>query len=157
MLPRTSPVCCCRWTVGCSLADHPSSSSGPVKVVFCLRRRSDLTSDAFHQYWRDVHAPLVRHAIPLFGAIRYVQVRRLEREANRGLRALRGGPEPFDGIAEMWWPDEEAFLGSLRTAEARVVSRGLIADEANFIDLAVSPVCLARDDEIVRLTGGTEQ
>ena len=29
------------------------------KMTICLRRRSDLTPEAFRQHWRDIHAPIV--------------------------------------------------------------------------------------------------
>jgi uncharacterized protein (TIGR02118 family) len=120
-----------------------------IKVVFCLRRRPEMTLEEFDRYWREVHAPLVREAAPLMGACRYVQVRTQSSPANAALRAPRGGPEPYDGIAEMWWKDADAFAGALGTREARRASAGLIADEANFIDLEQSPVWTAVDDVII--------
>jgi uncharacterized protein (TIGR02118 family) len=120
-----------------------------IKVVFCLRRKQGLTPEAFHRYWRQTHAPLVEAAAPLMGACRYVQVRTVDSPANEVLRKPRGGPNPFDGIAEMWWEDETAFNNSLATPEARRASAGLIADEANFIDLASSPAWIAIEDDVI--------
>jgi uncharacterized protein (TIGR02118 family) len=122
-----------------------------IKVVFCLHRRPELSYEEFDRYWREVHAPLVREAVPLMGACRYVQVRTQRSPANEALRAPRGGPAPYDGIAEMWWADQAAFENALATKEARRASSYLIRDEANFIDLARSPVWTAVDDDIVPL------
>ena len=30
-----------------------------IKMIFCLRRRAELTREAFQAYWRDKHGPLV--------------------------------------------------------------------------------------------------
>jgi uncharacterized protein (TIGR02118 family) len=122
-----------------------------IKVVFCLRRRADMTPEAFHRYWRDVHGPLARERVGLMGACRYVQVRTMDTPGNEALRKLRGGPAPFDGIAEMWWESEDAFRTGIATPEAREAGKVLIDDEANFIDLAASPIWLAYEDEIVPL------
>ncbi len=37
-----------------------------IKLIFCVRRLSHLSRDAFQQYWRETHGPLVRrHAAVL--------------------------------------------------------------------------------------------
>jgi hypothetical protein len=37
-----------------------------IKMVFCLKRRPDLTREQFQRYWREEHEPLVkRHAAGL--------------------------------------------------------------------------------------------
>ena len=76
-----------------------------IKLTFCLRRRPGFTWDEFSTYWRDVHAPLVKARAELLGIMRYVQVRTLQnREAMARLQARNGGaPEPYDGIAELWF------------------------------------------------------
>lgn len=129
-----------------------SYATGPVKVVFCLNRRPDLSTVQFERHWREVHAPLVRRAIPLFHAVRYVQNRRIESVAGESLRRPRGAPPAFDGVAEIWWENIVAFNQSLSTPEARTASKELLSDEANFIDLGTSPIWLAYEDEIVSLS-----
>ena len=120
-----------------------------IKLVFCLRRRPELSHAEFERYWREQHAPLVRAAAPALGIRRYVQVRRVESPANAAMREPRDAPEPFDGIAEAWWDDEDAFMRSVASADARAAARKLIEDEARFIDLGRSPIWLATEDEIV--------
>jgi hypothetical protein len=55
------------------------------------------------------------------------------------MRKARGAPEPYDGVAELWWESEEA-LRAARGPEAREAGRLLLEDEAKFIDLANSPL-----------------
>jgi len=103
-----------------------------VKMIICLRRRPDLTPEAFQQHWRDVHAPLVvRHATTL-GIKRYVQI--YAREA----AAAGGRPEGFDGIGEIWIESVEAFRAAA-TPEGAVAVRELSESDAFLTDLSSSP------------------
>ena len=45
------------------------------------------------------------------------------------LRDNRGGPEPFDGIAEVWWESLEVVQRSLADPEAQAAWAALIEDE----------------------------
>lgn len=118
-----------------------------IKLTFCLRRKPGLSWEAFSDYWRDVHAPLVRSHAKALGIRRYVQLRTLQdRERMARLRARNGGsPEPFDGVAELWFDDQPVP----RTPEGKVASAALLEDERKFIDLAASPMWLGREWEVV--------
>ena len=120
-----------------------------IKLTYCLRRRPDLSWDEFSRYWREVHAPLVRDRAEQLGIRRYVQVRTLdERAVHDSFRQRNdGGPEPFDGIAELWFDDLASF--SRQDAERRRAARELLEDERRFIDLARSPMWLGEEDVVV--------
>ena len=120
-----------------------------VKLVFCLRRREGLSREEFQRYWREHHAPLVRSWAPVMGVRRYVQLHTLDSPLNDALRAPRDGPEPYDGIAELWWDDEAALAASTNTAEGRRGAREMLEDEARFIDFSRSPIWIAEEHEIV--------
>jgi uncharacterized protein (TIGR02118 family) len=113
-----------------------------LKLTFCLRRLPRLSLAEFHDYWLNKHGPLVRRLQPALGMVRYVQVHRRSDTLGDGARAVRGAPEPYDGVAELWWESEESFRGSGRTPEGREAGRLLLEDEARFIDLARSPLWL---------------
>ena len=73
------------------------------KIVFCVRKRADLSVDEFRDYWLNRHGPLVRSlwekgTFP--GMSRYVQSHTIY-EADGG-RIARGTKEPYDGITEVW-------------------------------------------------------
>ena len=118
-----------------------------LKLTFCLRRLPSLTLDQFQDYWLNKHGPLVRRLQPALGMVRYVQVHRLEGDLADGMRRVRHAPEAYDGIAELWWKDEEAYRAA-RGPEAREAGRLLLEDEARFIDLPRSPLWLNREEEI---------
>ena len=118
-----------------------------IKLTFCLRRRADLSPEEFTRYWRDEHGPLVRERAAVLGVRKYQQVHTLdESELHEALQRRNGGaPAPFDGIAEVWVDDVEAFRGGTGTPEGRQAARELLEDEARFIDLAASPMWLGEE------------
>jgi uncharacterized protein (TIGR02118 family) len=120
-----------------------------IKLVFCLRRQAHLSREEFQRYWRERHAPLVREAAAALGVRRYVQVHTLTSPANEGLRRGRGGPEEYDGVAELWFESLDTLAASGATPEGRAAGRRLLEDERRFIDLARSPVWIAEEHEVV--------
>lgn len=119
-----------------------------IKLTYCLRRKPGMTFDEFSSYWRDVHAPLVRERAEVLGIRRYVQVRTVQ---NAGLlealqRRNDGSPEPYDGIAELWY-DDDVFT-RVRSDEARRAARELLEDERRFIDLSGSPIWYGEEWEV---------
>jgi uncharacterized protein (TIGR02118 family) len=126
--------------IGRNREDHPL-----LKLTFCLRRKPSLSLPEFQDYWLNRHGPLVRRLQPALGMARYVQVHRRDDELGLGMARARGAPEPYDGVAELWWESEEAFKTSGRTPEGREAGRLLLEDEAKFIDLPHSPLWLNRE------------
>lgn len=120
-----------------------------IKLTFCLRRKTGMSRDAFQEYWLHTHGPLVRERAEAIGAVRYQQVHTGYDEANSGLQASRGGPEAFDGVAELWWESEESLQAHLATEEGRRASAELLEDERRFIDLEQSPLWFADEHQIV--------
>jgi uncharacterized protein (TIGR02118 family) len=83
-----------------------------LKLTFCLRRKAGLSLAEFQDYWLNKHGPLVRRLQPALGMVRYVQVHRRDAELGLGMAKVRGAPEPYDGVAELWWESEDAFRAS---------------------------------------------
>ena len=46
-----------------------------VKLVYCVRKRDDVSTEEFSRYWLDQHGPLVRSVRDRFPMARYVQRR----------------------------------------------------------------------------------
>lgn len=119
------------------------------KITFCLRRRKDLTPERFDTYWRDTHAPLVRQCAGALRIRRYVQSTRFDSALADLAGKVRGAPEPFDGVAELWFDSEESFRAGFATDEGRAAGRRLLEDEKRFIDLEKSPIWVATEREII--------
>lgn len=113
-----------------------------LKLTFCLRRLPSLSLEQFQDYWLNKHGPLVRSLQPALGMVRYEQVHRLPGDLADGMRRARGAPEPYDGVAELWWESEATWRAASRNPGAREANRRLLEDEAKFIDLPRSPLWL---------------
>ncbi len=76
-----------------------------VKLVYCLRKRADISSEELYRYWLNDHGPLVRKFAEAIKAKKYVQSHTVAPEVNEVFRASRGLAQPYDGITEVWWDD----------------------------------------------------
>ena len=110
-----------------------------IKLTFVLTRRPELTREAFHAYWFDHHAPLVKSFQQILRIRRYVQLHSLPLEVSEDIRASRGGPEGYDGVAQLWWDSFEDMTRSDPVAAAEA-GQLLLEDERKFIDLPKSPL-----------------
>ena len=77
------------------------------KVMIGLVRREDMTREEFIAWWTGEHAPLAR-TLPGVERIRF--------------NVLQDGP--FDGIAELWFPSEQAMTD----AYASEIGKNVAAD-----------------------------
>lgn len=122
-----------------------------IKLTFCLHRLPELSREEFQQYWHERHAPLVaRHAAAL-RIRRYVQTHSLGEgdPVNAGLRASRGGPADYDGVAELWWDSLEDLAAATASDAGRAASLALLEDERTFIDLARSPLWIGEERVVI--------
>lgn len=116
-----------------------------VKLTFALRRAPHLSREEFQRYWREQHAPLVEKHKEVLGIRRYVQVHTLDTPANAALRASRGAPPEYDGVAELWLDSAEIRT----TPEAARAGAELLEDERRFIDLESSPLWLSEEKPVI--------
>jgi len=111
-----------------------------IKLTFVLTRRADFTREAFQDYWFNTHAPLVASVRETLRVKRYVQMHSLPAEVSANLRDARGGPEGYDGVAQLWWNSFEDLAANAQNPQAAAAGRLLLEDEARFIDLPKSPL-----------------
>jgi len=111
-----------------------------IKLTFALVRRPEYTREAFQAYWFDHHAPLVASVKDALRIRRYVQSHSLPEEASAALRESRGGPEGFDGVAQLWWDSFDEVAAASADPAGAEAARRLLEDERRFIDLARSPL-----------------
>ena len=120
-----------------------------IKLVFCLRRRPEMTAQAFQDYWRGTHAELVRARAGVLGIRRYVQTHTEDLPGlHRSLQNRNGGaPAPYDGVAELWFDSLESIRNDDPARQKAAAE--LLEDERNFIDLPNSPMWFAKEHVIV--------
>ncbi|MFA4987740.1 MAG: EthD domain-containing protein [Candidatus Brocadiia bacterium] len=120
-----------------------------IKLVFCLKRLPGLSVEDFHSYWRNIHAPLVVRHKCVLKIRRYVQFHTSVDALTDRLRGFRQSPEPYDGIAEIWYESRDALVSLGRDPDAKTASRELREDEARFVDLSASPIWIGEDVPII--------
>lgn len=120
-----------------------------IRIAFCLRRLPRLTHEEFLRYWYETHAPLVQKHQKVLRIVRYVQFHGDLSDLSDRLGVFRNAPEPFDGIAEIWYESYEALESLGKDPEARKASRELLEDERRFVDLSQSPIWAGVEKVIV--------
>jgi uncharacterized protein (TIGR02118 family) len=87
-----------------------------IKVVSLLTRKEGLTHAAFVRHWLDIHAPLA-HAVP--GIRRYVQSHIAGTRTRPDIQDTQGD---IDGIAELWYDNQQSFERAAATQEMKVLA-----------------------------------
>jgi uncharacterized protein (TIGR02118 family) len=159
---KSSRICYINWTYRFSvpiLAVIAATSSPKrceqahqgrdMKLIYCLRRLPTLSLDEFQHYWFDVHGPLVLAHQVVLRIQRYIQVHTETGPLVDKVRAFRGSPEPYDGVAEIWYESREALETLGRDPEARGASRKLLEDERKFVDSARSPIWIGEERVVI--------
>ena len=120
-----------------------------IKLVFCLRRRPEMSVEAFQQYWRGTHAALVAARAEILGIRRYVQTHTADQPGlHQSLQKRNdGAPAAYDGVAELWFESLESIRSDDPARQQAAAE--LLADERKFIDLPNSPMWFAREHVIV--------
>ena len=109
-----------------------------IKLVYCLRKRSGLSDEEFHDYWRNAHGRIASALCAKENVIRYVQSHKIDTELNAGIRQSRGLTDAFDGIAELWWENLDAVRDDMANDALAADFEKLLADEAKFVDFSRS-------------------
>lgn len=111
-----------------------------IALTFVLRRKAGISLEAFQDYWLTRHGPLVASVREPLRIKRYVQLHSSDPEASEQVRASRGAPEPFDGVARLYWDSFEDLAASRSDPRATDAAKRLLEDERRFIDHARSPI-----------------
>ena len=120
-----------------------------IKLTFCLVRLPTLSRTEFQSYWFNKHAPLVKSVSAVLGIRRYVQLHSADPALSVDLRQSRGGPEQYDGVAQLWWDSFEDLADRLVKPDAIEAGRALLDDERKFIDLPRSPLWWGEEKVII--------
>ncbi len=108
-----------------------------------------MTREEFQRYWLEEHGPLVRAHAGALGVRRYVQTHTLPDAMHAELRASRDAPEPYDGVAELWFDSIESIAAVMSSPEGLAAGAALLEDERRFIDHSRSPIFLAHEHEVI--------
>ena len=110
-----------------------------IRRFVVLRRKPDMTVEAFRSYWANIHGPLIAK-IPgfLHYAQYHVHSERLDEE-----------DAEIDGIAELWFESAESQKAAYATPEYAAV----VDDEPNLFCMSSRFVHPVMTDQVVELVG----
>lgn len=101
------------------------------KILLFMKRRPDISVQAFRDYYENQHAPLAEKYSA--GLSRYVR-RYLDPQPHP--ETGPGGELPFDVITELWFEDEATFAGTLKYITTTVMPDEIVEDEKQLFDRA---------------------
>jgi hypothetical protein len=119
----------------------PDERPDPLTKLVCgVRRKPDMSREAFHEYWWGVHGPLNRDtpAVRKY-FIRYEQNHRLESDFART-------DVDLEGVTCEWFPSTRDFFAMATDPESRDVIR---TDEENFLDVDHLTWILTDAEEVI--------
>ena len=119
-----------------------------IKLVYCLRKKANISQEEFHRYWREDHAPLVTSVAHESKCIKYIQSHTIQTALNELFVESRGLAEAYDGITECWWESEEALINATKTEGGIKVFQAMLEDEKSFIDFSKSRVFITKENLI---------
>ena len=119
-----------------------------IKLVYCLRKRTEIAPEEFYRYWHDVHGPKVKSVAKVLKGRKYIQSHTCEPEINKALVESRGLEPAYDGITEFWWDDAASVNEVMASPEGQKSMAMLIEDESKFIDFSKSRVFMTTEHVI---------
>jgi uncharacterized protein (TIGR02118 family) len=99
------------------------------KILLLMKRRSDISVEAFRDYYENSHVPLCLQSAG--GMKRYIR-RYLNPQDHP-----ETGPAcelPYDVITELWFDDEAVFKGTLRYLSSTIMPDEIVEDEKQLFD-----------------------
>ncbi|ANI79788.1 MULTISPECIES: nuclear transport factor 2 family protein [Sphingobium] len=110
------------------------------KCVALLKRRRDLSREAFIDYYETQHAPLIRRLLP--GIIDY---RRNYVDLEGAFIFPGASPIDFDVITEIWLADKPAYDRFTAVAAQDEIALQIAQDEENFLDRAATRMMVVEE------------
>ena len=121
-----------------------------IKLIFCVKRRSDVSRTDFYDYWLNQHGPLVKSKASDLNIVKYVQSHTVNPELGSSISSNRGMlQEGFDGVAELWWTDLESLLSVNGSEAGKIAGKVLAEDEAKFIDMEASTIFFTEEHQVI--------
>jgi uncharacterized protein (TIGR02118 family) len=119
-----------------------------IKLIYCLRRRADISLEEFYRYWLDTHGPKVKSMAEALRARRYIQSHTCAPELNQIFANSRGLAPAYDGVTEVWWDSVEEVKAAMASTAGAEAMATLMEDETRFIDFSQSRIFMTTEHAI---------
>ena len=112
-----------------------------IRLVRCLKRRSDISAEEFRRFWNDPeYLELTDQTINATCAMRSARNLTLHIELNRALTEFHDQDEPYDAVVEVWWENAQVLNAAMANQDAGDIQLRYNAFEDDFIDRAASRI-----------------
>lgn len=101
-----------------------------IKFIVMLKKRADLTTEQFRDYYEGTHAV---HAVRVFGHF-WVEYRRNYPLQTFSMASGEPATREYDAITEMTFKDQAAFDEMMRLVSVPETRQFFAEDEAKFLD-----------------------
>jgi len=128
-----------------------------IKIIYCIMRKPSLSYMEFLSYWQDVHGQMVVDNQENLRLSRYLQTSHVTHPFAKRVEHRKALQEPYDGVAELYWDNEEDFRYAFESDVGIQVQKMLAADEFNFIDHSRSCRWIAHENGAIQATGNRTQ
>ncbi len=95
-------------------APYPSTRSGFCKITYLVATQPDTDFDALFAHWLNVHVPNITQTLAEVGGLRYVISHSIDPQH-----------EPYAGMAEIYFPNDAAWLRFGQTLKSDGIERWL--------------------------------
>ena len=111
-----------------------------IRFINCVRKRSDISSEQFREYWHDPKFDtIIDRVVEYTGATGHTKNLTLMVEANELMQERRGGSAPpFDGVLEYWWDNAPQLNAVLNSPQCDVLMKSMLEFQKQFVDLEKS-------------------
>lgn len=98
------------------------------KILLFMKKRPDISTEAFRAYYEDRHAPLCERYST--AVTRYLR-RYIEPQQHPETGSFE---DAYDVITELWFDDEALFAGTLAYITTSIMPDEVVEDEKNLFD-----------------------
>ena len=110
-----------------------------IRFINCVRKRSDVSSEQFREYWNDPKFDAIIDRVTEYtGATGRSKNLTLMVAANELMHERRAFGEPFDGVLEYWWEDAGQLNAVLNSPQCDVLMKTMLEYQKQFVDLEKS-------------------
>lgn len=110
-----------------------------IRFINCVRRRADISTEQFRQYWNDPKFDaIIGRVVEYTGAAGHAKNLTLMVSANDLMRERRAFGEPFDGVLEYWWDNAAQLNAVLNSPQCDLLMKSMMDFQKQFVDLEKS-------------------
>ena len=107
-----------------------------IRFINCVRKRADISSEQFRQYWNDPKFDaIVGRVVEYTGAGGHAKNLTLMVAANDIMRERRAFGEPFDGVLQYWWDNAAQLNAVLNSPQCDLLMKSMLEFQKQFVDL----------------------